>query len=365
MKVTYANGDVYSASDVNDTNGTINLLGSSVAYAAGKNKIINGDFYINQRAFTSTTTNDVYTFDRWGTVIVNGGGSVTVSTQAFTLGTAPVSGYEGTNFCRIVTASQSTTASWGAIKQKMESVRTFAGQTVTVSFWAKVGSGTLDILPTFQQEFGTGGSPSSTVYATTTKKTITTSWARYTWTFTIPSIAGKTIGTNNNNFLMLLINVSMGTDYSLNGSLGVQNGTFDVWGVQVESGSTATAFQTATGTIQGELAACQRYYIRYGGNSLYEYLGMGMGQTATAAGFLIAFPVQMRVPPTSIEYQALALYDATTVIGSAIPTLVATTQGTKTVAIDGTVASGVTANRPYRLITNNSTSSYVALNAEL
>ena len=51
LKTTYANGDVYSASDVNDTNGTLNLLGSSVAYAAGKNKIINGDFLINQRSF--------------------------------------------------------------------------------------------------------------------------------------------------------------------------------------------------------------------------------------------------------------------------------------------------------------------------
>ena len=28
-KTTYANGDVYSASDVNDTNGTINLLQTS------------------------------------------------------------------------------------------------------------------------------------------------------------------------------------------------------------------------------------------------------------------------------------------------------------------------------------------------
>jgi hypothetical protein len=34
-------------------------------FAAGKSKIINGDFGINQRAFTITTTNDAYTFDRW------------------------------------------------------------------------------------------------------------------------------------------------------------------------------------------------------------------------------------------------------------------------------------------------------------
>ena len=34
-------------------------------YAAGKNKIINGDFEINQRAFSSTTTNNAYGFDRF------------------------------------------------------------------------------------------------------------------------------------------------------------------------------------------------------------------------------------------------------------------------------------------------------------
>jgi hypothetical protein len=32
---------------------------------AGKNKIINGDFNVNQRAFTSTTSNGTYIFDRY------------------------------------------------------------------------------------------------------------------------------------------------------------------------------------------------------------------------------------------------------------------------------------------------------------
>ncbi len=49
MKTTYANGDVYSASDVNDTNGTINLLQTStLSRAGGKNVIINGGMDIWQ-----------------------------------------------------------------------------------------------------------------------------------------------------------------------------------------------------------------------------------------------------------------------------------------------------------------------------
>jgi dTDP-D-glucose 4,6-dehydratase len=59
-KTTYADGDVFSASDINDTNGTLNLVGQTNNFYAGKNKIINGDFSINQRSFSTTSTSEVY-----------------------------------------------------------------------------------------------------------------------------------------------------------------------------------------------------------------------------------------------------------------------------------------------------------------
>ena len=62
--VNYATGDVLSATNMNDLSGTVNLL-QSAQYAAGKNKIINGDCNINQRSFTSTTTGATYGFDRF------------------------------------------------------------------------------------------------------------------------------------------------------------------------------------------------------------------------------------------------------------------------------------------------------------
>jgi hypothetical protein len=244
-------------------------------FAAGKNKIINGDFNINQRGFTSNTSSQTYNFDRfWQS---NSGGTATVTPQTFTTGTAPVSGYEGKNYVQIVTASQSASSDHCHYTQTIESVRTFAGQTVTFSFWAKAASGTPKIALELYQYFGSGGSPSAAVSTAAGTATLSTSWARYSITVNVPSISGKTIGTANNDGLLVNMWVSSGSDYNArSSSIGIQNNTFSIWGVQLEAGSVATAFQTATGTIQGELAACQRYYetitgITYAGAAGYSY----------------------------------------------------------------------------------------------
>ena len=263
---------------------------------AGKNKIINGDFGINQRAFTSNTASSSFNFDRWAQS--NIGGSFTVTPQIFTLGSAPVTGYESKNFLRGIVASQSAAGDLANYRQAIESVRTFAGQTVTVSFWAQAGSGTPKIGATFLQLFGSGGSPSSAVTVNGQSTTISTSWARYSFTFSIPSISGKTLGTANDDNLRLEIWLSGGSTYDTrSGTVGIQNNTFDIWGVQVEAGSKATPFQTATGSIQGELAACQRYYYLHASGtsgSICNFLYFN----ATTATAILTFPVQMRVAPT-------------------------------------------------------------------
>ena len=274
-----------------------NTGGTLPGFVAGKNKIINGDFFVNQRAFTSATTNGTYNFDRW--YQSNVGGTVTASAQTFTAGTAPVSGYEGKNFLRLVSASQSAAGDYAAITQLIESVRTFAGQTITVSFWAKASTGTPNLGISIIQAFGTGGSPSSSVITSFGVQAITSSWARYTATVALPSISGKTIGTANNDFLQFNIWTSVGTTISGLGypAVGIQNVTVDFWGVQVEAGSVATPFQTATGTIQGELAACQRYFQRVGTGSGYVPLCMGQCISTTAVYGFYPLKVTMRSTP--------------------------------------------------------------------
>ena len=82
------------------------------------------------------------------------------------------------------------------LRQKIEDVRTFAGQTVTMSFWAKASSSVV-VRPLLQQVFGTSGSAGVTT--TGTNHTLTTTWTRYSQTLTLPSIAGKTIDTSGTN----------------------------------------------------------------------------------------------------------------------------------------------------------------------
>ena len=313
-----AKGDIVAASG-NDTparlavgNNGDTLVADSAAttglrwqgnYAAAKNKIINGDFSINQRSFSSTTSSGVYIYDRFVTRADTG--TSTFSAQTFTAGAAPVAGYESTNFLRIDSTGQTATNARTALLQLVEDVRTFAGQTVTFSFWAKAGSGTPSIAAFINQNFGSGGS--SAVNINGQKTAITTSWARYSFTFSIPSISGKTIGTGSS--LGVWLYTSGGSDYNTQtNSMGIQTATIDVWGIQVEAGSVATAFQTATGTLQGELAACQRYYQKSYAQATapatnsaagYIVLKTSSNTIATAEGYGTVFlPVTMRTAPT-------------------------------------------------------------------
>jgi hypothetical protein len=381
-KTTYADGDVFSASDINDTNGTINYIdptsatdgqvltrdaaspgqvkwdtltvAESLGFTAGKNKIINGDFRWNQRNFT-TTTGDEYGFDRWQHV--KSGATSTYSLQTFTPGTAPVAGYEAINFARVAVT---TGADEARIQQKIEDVRTFAGQTVTVSFWAKGTNPTTagNLAVNFQQAFGSGGSPSSVVTGAQQTFVLTGNWTRYSLTFAIASISGKTIGTAANTSSLQLW-IGQGT------SISTDAWTLDLWGVQVEAGTTATAFQTASGSIGGELALCQRYYWRTGG-STYTAVGQGNFESTTLGRVVINLPTSMRIAPTGLGWSGLAAYDgASTIIPSAIAIDNATGMANPSNIRLALTVSGATAYRPFQFWSNNNSAGFLDLSAEL
>lgn len=264
---------------------------------AGKNAVINGAFDFWQRGTSFTVNNNIiYTADRWILLSTNTGGNVVASQQAFTPGSAPVSGYEGSFFLRN-TATSPTGASFNVWQHKIEDVRTLAGQTVTLSFWAKADS-SRTILSQFFQNFGSGGS--TEIYTGTSYPySLSTSWQRLTTTLTLPSLSGKTVGSGSSLRLEFVLPINVSS-------------IVDIWGVQLELGSSATAFSRSAGTIQGELAACQRYYyksseLQYSpGTATYTGV-VRAGSNSAGTRWLGSFtlPVTMRSAPSAIIYNPL------------------------------------------------------------
>lgn len=307
-----------------------------------RNAIINGDFRINQRGFSSVTTNGTYGFDRWR-VGVGGNGTTTYSPVTFTPGNA-ISGYEPTTHARIVTTGQSTSAVNSILLQPIEDVRNFAGQTITISFWAKANSGTPKVAVELDQQFGTGGSTRVTTYVN--QVTLSTSWARYSVTVTVPSISGKTVGADS--YLGLFLWVSAGTDFSARtNSLGIQTNTFDFWGVQVEKGTVATPFEQRT--VQTELALCQRYYLK---EVTGVYVGFGTPAFCpftNSVNTLHKFMIEMRVAPVfSVVSGSPAIDNYGVATGMTYGSQYTGTQGAQ---INWT-GSGFTQGRPTTLIGN-------------
>ena len=321
-------------------------------YAAGKNKIINGDFGIFQRSTSATMSADAtyYAPDRWKSYFTAGSTTVTWSRQTFTPGAAPVAGYEGQYFSRISAPSSFGATGEFGMYQPIENVQTLAGQTITVSFFAKADSARTSTI-FISQNFGSGGSaPVSTL----TSQALTTSWVRYSLTVTLGSISGKTIGTGSA--------LNVGLLYTAGNATGAP--VMDVWGFQVEAGSVATPFQTATGTIQGELAACQRYYFRTSGTSLFTLHTWAIGTSTIQAQTFLSLPSQMRALG-AVEFSNIGVFAGAGLLMAVTSATIGTTSNKQNPAIDLIGTSGLTAGTFYRVLNNNNATGYIAISGEL
>ena len=323
------------AQDIRALGDAIDTSVWNVGYGqAAKNKIINGDFRVWQRGTSITFADNGYTADRFITLVNSGtAGTGTVTQQTFTPGTAPVAGYEGQYFWRYnLTATGTSVEHY--VGQKIEDVRTFAGQTVTFSFWGKADSART-ITSQVLQLFGSGGS--GTVVTAGTTHSFTTSWQRFSVTISVPSISGKTIGTGSNLLPRFYWTAANGA-------------TIDTWGWQLEYGSQATPFQTATGTIQGELAACQRYLPAILVSS--GDIGSGQAYSSTAALVTFAFNSTARVAPTGITVSAAGNFRLrNSIAGLVTPTAIVfgtSTPNSGTLEVTG--ASGLSAGNATNLV---------------
>ena len=359
-KVSYANGDVFSASDINDTNGTINLLGQSVTTSAGKNALINGGFDIWQRGTSVAVAAAAKTFtaDRfWGARGTSVAGA-TVSRQSV----SDTTNLPTIQYCaRVQRDSGNTSTQYIALSQDIETANSirFAGQSVTLTFYARKGanfSAASNALPVSvvtgtgtDQSLSTGYTGQATAFSGTA--TLTTTWQRFTFTGTIAATATQ---------------IGIQPYYTPVGTAGA-NDYFEITGVQLELGSTATTFARTGGTIQGELAACQRYYYRVGGSSIYEPLSaLGpAGSTTIADPIPVIPPVSLRVGATALDYSGIALTDSVNIYSTGTWVL-STYQSKNNLVVKYTHGSAVlTAYRPYYILANNNINAYIGFSAEL
>ena len=252
-----------------------------------RNLIINGAMQVWQRGTSATgvgSGSGTYeTADRWK-FILDPATTVDSYQQAFTLGQTDVPGEPEFYLESDVTASTGA-STYYILAQHIEDVRSLAGQTATLSFWAKSSVGGNKVGIEFNQSFG-GGSTRVTSVARDSV-TLSTSWQKFSVTVDISSISGKTIGATSNSYLELYLWCSAGTDFDFRSSeTGLQTGQFDFALIQLELGETATPFEHRSSGE--ELALCQRYY---------EIVGM----TVTTVGQFdnaVSYAVTKRATPT-------------------------------------------------------------------
>jgi hypothetical protein len=270
-----------------------------------KNKLINGNFGIWQRGTSLTAAASSRNLsDRWRTI--GQGTTIAPQQQAFALGQNIVPN-EPEYFHRVIVNSIAGISNSATIQQRIESVRTLAGKTVTLSFWAKADSDK-NMAIDFCQVFGTGGSYSPLVDSIgAIKLSLTDTWQKFTITTTIPSISGKVLGTNNDDFLSIRFWLDAGSYYNTQSSnLGQQSGTFDIAQVQLEEGSVATSFEQRPYVI--EFAMCQRFYqttfqgVPAGTAGAIGAVGRALDATCLYGSLHTILPVVMRTTPTPHVY---------------------------------------------------------------
>jgi hypothetical protein len=324
------------------------------------NPVINGGMDIWQRGTSIAGTTTSFSADRWQSY--RGVAGSTFSRQTVSDSTnLPNIQYA----CRVQRDSGNTSTTSIFLWQNFETVNSipFAGKTITFSFYARCGANYSNTASALNANLYTGtgtdqngltSTLTGLVIAISQNATLTTTWQRFTYTATVGSTATQ---------------LALGFSFSPIGTAGA-NDWYEVTGVQIDVGtytaSTAPTFRRSGGTLQGELAACQRYYYRNAGGKEYSHIGFGMAYSTTQVAVEQKLPVTMRVTPTAIEYSNVAVNlpgaGNTTLTSLAI---VSTESSPDIVQMSATVASGLTQYRPYYLLNNNNTAAYVGYTAEL
>jgi hypothetical protein len=342
-----------------------------------KNRIINGDMRIDQRnagASVTPTTNATYTLDRWRMGLSQ---SSKFSVQQNAGSVTPPNGF--TNYLGITSLSAYTVGA----SEFFQFSQTIEGLNVADLGWGTANAKTVTLsFQVYSSLTGTfGGAFANNAGDRSYPFSYTISSAN-TWTQINVTVAGDTSGTwlkNNSGGIWLYFGLGVGSTYSgtagswaaadyrsatgATSVIGTNGATFYVTGVQLEVGSTASAFEVVDYTT--ELQLCQRYYYRQSGASAYGRFGTGFSNSTTNLFATVNFPVAMRAKPTSIVWTGnLGVWAGGTIFSVSAVSLESGSEMT-TSAVAAATTSGISGTTAYALIGNNSSTASLAFNAEL
>ena len=209
--------------------------------------------------------------------------------------------------------------------------------TLTVSYYAKINTGTAN--GTFQYRYAASALGGGTTQTVTTSDSLTTTWQRFTHTFT----NADTVAAGDLSFSMLW---SVDT-----------NCTMYITGVQLEVGESATEFEHRPYTT--ELQLCQRY-LPWFGSGTDDQIGIGYATGSTSWLIFIPWKVQTRVAPTGIIHGTDSNFHVggPTASGIACTSLNFSAAGTSGGRVTGLVSSGLSSGQGTFLRSQN-TSGYL------
>ena len=366
--------------------------GLSGKVGSSKNLIINGAMNVAQRGTTSTGTNAYETVDRFACTFTGTDETPTQAQHALTSSdTGPwAKGFR--NSLHLTNGNQ--TGGAGAadrilVAQYIEAQNiansgwdyTSASSKITLSFWVKSSVA--------QNFYGYIFSSDGTqqTYPIETGSLSADTWTKITKT--IPGNSNITVDNNTGSGLSIYIIPFMGTDYTATPTLNTwaayasgtrtpdntstwyttNNSTFEITGVQLEVGDTATEFEHRE--YGDELQRCQRYYTLIsktsGGQDGAGGNQIGWGYCESSSTFIggLTLPVTMRAQP-SLDYVSGSSYyrfkHGST--NQNVTSLVVSGNNNFSFGFAATGMSGGTAGAAGRWKINNS-SGYLAASAEL
>ena len=278
-------GNVYVSNALTTTNIVANTVNTTYPISF-RNRVINGDFLIDQRnsGGSSTPAADTKVIDRWKVNIFGSGRCLVGQNLGSFASPAGFTSYYG---MKVTTTTSVGASDYFFFSQTIEGINTIDWQwgtsnakTITLSFW--VQSSLTGTAGGFVRNSGsTAGN-----YTRSYPFTFTINNA-LTWEYKTIVIPGDTTGqwlTNQTDGVEIGIELWNGTTYQSapgawaagnytgpsGGTInyaGTLNSNMNITGVQVEQGPVATPFERRLYNF--ELAACQRYYettiIRVGG----------------------------------------------------------------------------------------------------